>query len=55
MESNTNNHTIAIKDKQGVYFLAPFQDKNTKLLNIPNANTINISSFLAVIYVNIDC
>lgn len=55
MESNTSNYTITIKDKQGIYFVAPMKDKSTKLLNIPNANTINISSVLAVYINNLDC
>jgi hypothetical protein len=42
---------IYIKDKHGIYFVDPLNDKNTKILSVSNASVIqNSGNFTAVIY-----
>lgn len=43
MESTSAEYKIYIKDKNGVYFLNPFVDKNHKLFSVDKASNINSS------------
>jgi len=46
-----DNRLIYIKDKHGIYFVDPLNDKNTKILSVSNASVIqNSGNFTAVIF-----
>jgi hypothetical protein len=51
MESLNTDYTISIKDKNGVYFVKPFEGRDKKLVSFDKASTLIIQGgFIAVKY-----
>jgi hypothetical protein len=49
MESLDSNYIVSIKDKNSVYFVKPFGDKNQKVVTFDKASTIIIKGeYIAV-------